>query len=227
MVTGKLRQIVQALAAAMVAAALCNACGGSPSSPTPPVTQPPVVPPSAPANNLPVIDSIALRGTRPSEPPNFADLGETIAVVAKVRDDETPVEQLSLRMVSGRRHVHRHRGERDVAVRPRRDDAGRCHLYAEGDREVRSSQQSAGLLARRQRNGDALAPRLGQGSLRHGAAVPVRLLRLRVSATRNSSCATSTIRPRSASPVTIRSSTMSSATASTTASCHRSSASRP
>src|SRR6185295_15570418 len=95
MVTGKWRQIVKVLAAAAVAAALGNACGGSPSSPTPPVTQPPVVPPSAPANNLPVIDSIALRGTRPSEPPNFADLSETITVVAKVRDDETPVEQLT------------------------------------------------------------------------------------------------------------------------------------
>ena len=53
-----------------------------------------MTPPVAPANNLPIIDSITLRGTRPQEPSNYADLGETITVVAKVRDDETPVAQL-------------------------------------------------------------------------------------------------------------------------------------
>ena len=77
----------------VVLSALVNGCGGSPSAPTPPpVTQPPVVTP--PANNLPVIDSITLVGTRPQEPANFADLSETIAVRAKVHDDETAVEQL-------------------------------------------------------------------------------------------------------------------------------------
>jgi len=85
-----------AFVAAVALAAVVNACGGSPAGPTtPPVTQPPVVtPPVAPPNNLPIIDSITLRGTKPQEPSSFADLGETIAVVAKVRDDETPVEQL-------------------------------------------------------------------------------------------------------------------------------------
>jgi hypothetical protein len=95
MVRGKMTRFACGLVAAATAAALANACGGSPSSPTPPVAQPPVVtPPVAPANNLPVIDSIVLRGTRPQEPTGFADLGEKITVVAKVRDDETPVEQL-------------------------------------------------------------------------------------------------------------------------------------
>jgi hypothetical protein len=47
-----------------------------------------------PPNNLPVIDSIAIQGTRAKEPANFADLGETVAVTAKVHDDETAVDKL-------------------------------------------------------------------------------------------------------------------------------------
>jgi hypothetical protein len=68
------------------------ACGGSPTRPsnTPGgggSQQPP-------SNNLPVIDSITVQGTRPKEPPNFADLGQTVAVTAKVHDDETAADQL-------------------------------------------------------------------------------------------------------------------------------------
>jgi hypothetical protein len=47
-----------------------------------------------PPNNLPVIDSITIQGKRSKEPANFADLGESVPVTAKVRDDETPVDQL-------------------------------------------------------------------------------------------------------------------------------------
>jgi hypothetical protein len=47
-----------------------------------------------PPNNLPVIESITVQGTRAKEPPAFADVNEAVNVTAKVRDDETPVEQL-------------------------------------------------------------------------------------------------------------------------------------
>jgi IPT/TIG domain-containing protein len=49
---------------------------------------------AAPPNNVPTIVSIAAAGTRPNEPANFADLGETIRVTATVRDDETALDQL-------------------------------------------------------------------------------------------------------------------------------------
>ena len=56
------------------------------------VTPQPVAP--APPNNPSVIESITAQGRRPKEPANFADLGETIELAAKVQDDETPVEEL-------------------------------------------------------------------------------------------------------------------------------------
>jgi hypothetical protein len=77
---------------ALAAALLMAACGGSPTRPSPGGgnngggTPPP--------NNLPVIESITIQGTRAKEPANFADVGETVAVTAKVRDDETAVDQL-------------------------------------------------------------------------------------------------------------------------------------
>jgi hypothetical protein len=46
--------------------------------------------PSAP----PVIRSIGGQGTRPSEPPNFAEHGETIRITAVVEDADTPGAQL-------------------------------------------------------------------------------------------------------------------------------------
>lgn len=49
---------------------------------------------SVPPNNAPVIESITVQGTRVKQPANFADLGEAVSVSAKVRDDETAVEQL-------------------------------------------------------------------------------------------------------------------------------------
>jgi len=88
------RRFATAIAAASVLALLLSAsCGGhSPTQPSPGGgggnnQQPP-------PNNLPVIDSITLQGSRPNEPSNFADVAETIAVTAKVHDDETPVDQL-------------------------------------------------------------------------------------------------------------------------------------
>ncbi|HTL46129.1 MAG TPA: hypothetical protein VL262_17460 [Vicinamibacterales bacterium] len=47
-----------------------------------------------PPNNPPGIDSIAIQGTRASEPANFADIGETVNIAAAVHDDETPIDQL-------------------------------------------------------------------------------------------------------------------------------------
>jgi hypothetical protein len=85
------------LAAACAAAALLVAgCGGSPTTPGG-VTPPPSgggTPAPPPSNNAPAIQSISVKGTRPNEPANFADAGETLQVVADVKDDETPVAQL-------------------------------------------------------------------------------------------------------------------------------------
>jgi hypothetical protein len=78
---------------AVATALMTIAGGGSPHQPGPPVIQPPpvIIPPT---NNAPVIDSIAVQGTRRNEPANFADLSEVVDVTAQVRDDETPVAQL-------------------------------------------------------------------------------------------------------------------------------------
>lgn len=74
---------------ALAAAVVClTACGSS----TPTVPAPP---PTPPANALPVIDSLSAQGTRTAkEPANFADLGEAVAVSAKVHDVDTAAEQL-------------------------------------------------------------------------------------------------------------------------------------
>lgn len=47
-----------------------------------------------PPNTLPVIVSLGVQGTRPEQPPNFADLGEEVVLTAVVQDAETPVSQL-------------------------------------------------------------------------------------------------------------------------------------
>jgi len=62
-------------------------CGGG-STPAPAPT------PTPPANALPVIDGITVQGTRAKEPANFADAGESVAIAARVHDDETPAGQL-------------------------------------------------------------------------------------------------------------------------------------
>ena len=86
-----------ALLVASVASASIAACGGSPSSPAAviapqPLTAPPVA--AGPPNALSVIDSLTASGRRSKEPANFADLAEAIDLVARVHDDETPVEEL-------------------------------------------------------------------------------------------------------------------------------------
>jgi hypothetical protein len=45
-------------------------------------------------NDPPVIQSITALGLKPAEPPNFADLGEEIAVTATVTDKESPADRL-------------------------------------------------------------------------------------------------------------------------------------
>jgi hypothetical protein len=86
-----------ALLVASVASASIAACGGSPNSPAAviapqPLTAPPVA--AGPPNTLSVIDSLTASGRRSKEPANFADLAETMDLVARVHDDETPVEEL-------------------------------------------------------------------------------------------------------------------------------------
>ena len=53
------------------------------------------VAPQQSANTPPVITSLSAKGTKPREPAQFADLGETINVAAVVTDAETPVPQLT------------------------------------------------------------------------------------------------------------------------------------
>ena len=85
-----MRPIVASVAAVALAA-LLTACGSSPTAPPPP---PPPPPPVEPPNALPVIDSITIQGSRAKEPASFADAGETVAITAKVHDDETSADQL-------------------------------------------------------------------------------------------------------------------------------------
>jgi hypothetical protein len=66
-------------------------CSDSPMVPDPPVNQPP---PGGGTNRAPVIESIAVQGTRGNEPPNFADLSETVDVTATVKDEETALDKL-------------------------------------------------------------------------------------------------------------------------------------
>lgn len=54
------------------------------------------VAPQQSTNAPPVIGTITAKGTKPREPAQFADLGETINVSATVTDAETPVPQLTL-----------------------------------------------------------------------------------------------------------------------------------
>lgn len=93
-----MRRVVAGTVVACAAAFLVAACGGPGVSPSPPPggggpgngggQQPP------PANTPPTIESITIQGTRAREPANFADLGETVAVSAKVTDPETALDQL-------------------------------------------------------------------------------------------------------------------------------------
>lgn len=92
------RAVLTALLAAVVASA--GSCGGPNIGPTPPSGGGTGANgggggnPNPPPNSPPVIETIIVQGSRPRQPANFADLGESIAVSAKVRDAETPVDQL-------------------------------------------------------------------------------------------------------------------------------------
>jgi hypothetical protein len=85
----RLRSWIGACAAALMLAA----CGGSPNGPgsVPPPSPNPITPPP---NAPPSIQSISVQGTRSKEPASFADAGESVAVTADVKDDETPTAQL-------------------------------------------------------------------------------------------------------------------------------------
>ena len=76
-----------------VCAVLLAGCGGkSPTTPTPGGggTGGQTAPPNAP----PVIDSIAVQGSRANEPANFADVSEAVQVTATVHDAETSPDKL-------------------------------------------------------------------------------------------------------------------------------------
>lgn len=90
-----LSRFLSSLVTSALFAMFLTACGGSPISPRPsgPPTPPPVIQP--PANVAPTIDSIAVQGRRPRQPPRFADLREVVDVTATVRDPETSVDELT------------------------------------------------------------------------------------------------------------------------------------
>lgn len=73
---------------------LIAACGASPSGPGPITPPPDDTPPPPPLNAQPVIESFTVKGRRPHQPEDFADLSETIDVAATVRDDETEAGDL-------------------------------------------------------------------------------------------------------------------------------------
>lgn len=89
-----MRPLRLAAASSLVVAVLVigASCGGHP--PTQPTPGGGGSDQQPPPNNPPVINAINVQGTRPKEPANFADIGETIELSAEVHDDETSVEQL-------------------------------------------------------------------------------------------------------------------------------------
>ena len=92
-----MRRFVAAVASACFLALLTaiGSCGGhNPGGPTPGGGNNGGGNQQPPPNNLPVIDSITIQGRRSNEPANFADVGESIDLTAKVHDDETPADQL-------------------------------------------------------------------------------------------------------------------------------------
>ena len=76
-----------------LAVLLATACGSkSPTSPTP--GNGGTGGQTAPPNSPPVIDGIAVQGSRAKEPASFADVGETVQVTATVHDAETSPDKL-------------------------------------------------------------------------------------------------------------------------------------
>ena len=88
-----MRSHVQGLLAVAMMTLISAACGDSPTQPGP--NPNPNPPPPPPVNNTaPAISSITVQGTRTRQPANFADVGETIPVVATVTDAESNVDTL-------------------------------------------------------------------------------------------------------------------------------------
>lgn len=74
-----------------VAVVLAAACGTTPTNPSPA----PPVNPGPPVNNTPPkIGAFIVLGTRPNEPPNFADVSEDIPVSVDVTDAESAIGDL-------------------------------------------------------------------------------------------------------------------------------------
>lgn len=85
------------LALAGVALALtlaAGACGDSPTQPGPNPNPSPNPNPQPINNTPPTIASITVQGTRIRQPANFADVGETIPIVAVITDAESNIDTL-------------------------------------------------------------------------------------------------------------------------------------
>lgn len=84
-----------ALAGAALALTLAaGACGDSPIQPGPNPHPNPNPNPQPINNTPPTIASITVQGTRTRQPANFADVGETIPIVAAITDAESNIETL-------------------------------------------------------------------------------------------------------------------------------------
>jgi hypothetical protein len=79
-----------------VAVAVTGGCS-SPSGPTPP---PPVDPGPVVNNTPPVIGKFTVQGTRPNEPPDFADASEEVTVTVDVTDAESAITSLRFNWTS-------------------------------------------------------------------------------------------------------------------------------
>src|SRR5688500_14966543 len=93
-----IQRIVCLVSAVLTAGLLAAACGGSPASPQPsppPVQPPPPPPPAPPSNAAPEIKSIRVQSRRPRTPARFADVNETVDVIATVEDAETAASAMT------------------------------------------------------------------------------------------------------------------------------------
>jgi hypothetical protein len=87
------RSSVKRLLGAAMIAVISAACGDSPTQPGP--NPNPNPPPPPPVNNTaPAISAITVQGTRRNQPANFADVSESVPVVATVTDVESNVDTL-------------------------------------------------------------------------------------------------------------------------------------
>ncbi len=126
--------------------------------------------------------SIRIQGSTPNEPANFADVGETVSVSGRgARRRDAGERSCSL---SGRQAwAHFPEADRPVTWQaPARPlHAGECGAAARSRRTLRTRDRPDSVRASRLEQRRRQASRLGQGSRRHGAAVPARFFRLEYS----------------------------------------------